>query len=586
MKIGKKLILTFILVAVISSLGGIVGFIITNSTVEKYNNALIQYGFSQGDMGLFNTEFNSSRAIIRDIIFSDESETINSFLDDLTKSNAKIDDLFKKMQNEMVNEKEKEYYNSIKENLTKYKEVANQVAALAKQGQKLQAQSLLSAEGEPLSNKIRESTNSLIEESTTSGTKIADSLEFQANVSNGFILIMILVSFLVSIFIAVRISRGISKPVAEMAKAAQKMSKGDLNVQIDVHSKDEIGLLGNAFSETISTLRAYITDITACLSEIASGNLAVITTEDFKGDFVELKNSIDGITVSLNDAISQIDQSSGQVSFGSEQLSGSSQALAQGAAEQASSVEELSATIAEIAAHVKDNAEHATEASLNVNHVRSEIEVSDQYMKDMVAAMTQINESSSQIGKIIKTIEDIAFQTNILALNAAVEAARAGSAGKGFAVVAEEVRNLASKSSEAAKETTALIENSVEQVENGSKIADETAKSLLRVVDSAKVVAETIERISLASNRQSEAIVQVTMGVEQISNVVQTNSATAEESAAASEELSGQALGLKELVQKFQLIGSVHSDSDEEIQTEQLELQPEVPRSMILDGKY
>ena len=202
---------------------------------------------------------------------------------------------------------------------------------------------------------------------------------------------------------------------------------------------------------------------------------------------------------------------------------------------------------------MKNNAEHAADADKTVNHVSAEIEVSNQHMGEMVSAMSQINDSSSQIGKIIKTIEDIAFQTNILALNAAVEAARAGAAGKGFAVVADEVRNLASKSAQAAKNTTSLIENSLKQVEKGTIIANKTANSLLQVVESTKVVTDTVKKIFLASNQQSEAISQVTLGVDQISSVVQTNSATAEESAAASEELSRQSQTLKKLVQKFKL---------------------------------
>jgi Methyl-accepting chemotaxis protein len=207
----------------------------------------------------------------------------------------------------------------------------------------------------------------------------------------------------------------------------------------------------------------------------------------------------------------------------------------------------------EIASHVKNNTERAATASLNVTRVREEIEIGNRQMGEMTEAVSRINSSSSEIGKIIKTIEDIAFQINILALNAAVEAARAGAAGKGFAVVAQEVRNLASKSEEAAKITTHLIENSMKQVESGTRIADETANALNRVVESTKIVLDSVEQISHTSNRQSEAIAQVSIGVDQISGVVQTNSATLEESASASKELSQQAQTLKSLVKKFKL---------------------------------
>nr|WP_319487904.1 methyl-accepting chemotaxis protein [uncultured Caproiciproducens sp.] len=388
---------------------------------------------------------------------------------------------------------------------------------------------------------------------TAVNSELAAKLTTQAQTAIIIIIAIIILSFIAAISISMWISRSISKPVKEMADAAQKIAAGDLSAQIKVDSKNEIGQLGEAFAQSTASIRTYISDISNMVGEMERGNLTVNTDLNYVGDYAGLKNSILGILSSLNNTLGQINQAAEQVSSGSEQVSSGAQELAQGASEQASSVEELSANINEISAHVKDNAEHTANASRSVAEVSHEIETSNRHMDDMTNAMSLINESSGQIGKIIKTIEDIAFQTNILALNAAVEAARAGAAGKGFAVVADEVRNLASKSAEAAKNTTILIENSVTQVENGTKIADATAQSLHRVVASAEEVTETVKKIALATNRQSDAIAQVTLGVEQISNVIQTNSATAEESAAASEELSGQAQVLKELVEKFRL---------------------------------
>ena len=239
--------------------------------------------------------------------------------------------------------------------------------------------------------------------------------------------------------------------------------------------------------------------------------------------------------------------------MGAEQVSSGAQTLSQGATEQASTIEELAATISEISQQINDTAQNAAQASDHMNTVGSEAEESKRRMQKMLGAIGDIKNSADEIGKIIKTIEDIAFQTNILALNAAVEAARAGSAGKGFAVVADEVRNLANKSQEASKSTSVLIENALQAVANGTSIADETAQSLVSVVEGVDGVRETIELISGASNEQAIAISQVTQGIDQVSSVVQTNSATAEESAAASEELSGQAQMLKELVSQFRL---------------------------------
>lgn len=554
MKLGRKLIITFLFVAIVSSIGGIVGLIVMTRMNSSYDTALVKYGFAQGDVGLYNTEFNNIRVIVNNTVFENDAQKIQANCDALEKSYAKMDVYFSNMKKSIITDKEQKYYNDIKDNRTKFRLVTDQVVTLAKQNKDKEAYALLTTQATPISNILRTSTEGLLNEKTTVGNQLASTLTSQANTAMIAILIIILVSLVISSVTALFISRSISKPVGEMAEVAKKMAEGNLNEQIHVDSTNEIGQLAAALSKSNASIRAYIADITKSLNKIASGDLTAATSNlNYVGDYKEISKAYLVILKSLNDTLSQINQSSQQVTVGSEQVSNGAQALAQGAAEQASSVEELSASITEISEHVQKNAEHAVNASKNVNHVTAEIEVSNQHMSDMITAMSQINASSSEIRKIIKTIEDIAFQTNILALNAAVEAARAGEAGKGFAVVADEVRSLASKSSEAAKNTTVLIENSMKQVENGTQIADQTAKSLLNVVESAKAVADTVEKISQASIHQSESISQVTLGVEQISSVVQTNSATAEESAAASEELSGQAQTMKTLVGRFKL---------------------------------
>lgn len=288
---------------------------------------------------------------------------------------------------------------------------------------------------------------------------------------------------------------------------------------------------------------------------MAKGNMDVTIEMDYKGDFAPIKTSMQRILFSLNDALTKISQSSEQVAGGSEQVSSGAQALSQGATEQASSVEELATTINEISVKIKENAQNAQKANDMVGETTEKLTFGNQKMEDLISAMNQITETSNRIGKIVKTIDDIAFQTNILALNAAVEAARAGAAGKGFAVVADEVRNLAGKSAEAVKDTTALIENAIQAISNGTTMADDTAESIRAVSVSAKLVSDLVNQIAQVSNEQATAVLQITQGVDQISGVVQTNSATAEESAAASEELSGQAQMLKQLVGHFKLSG-------------------------------
>lgn len=551
--IGKKLTITFIFVVILSSLGAIFSYFAINDTNTKYEQALENYGFSQGDIGKFNTEFNNSRSIIRDVINARDEVKRNDCQSKLSQSNAKINAYFTDLKKNIINAKEMSLYQQISDNLKNFSDVREQVVALASQNKAEMALSLMSSQLTPLSDKIRADTDALYNEKDAMGDQVKDSLANEGGLTGILILSVMLVSVLLSLGIAMAISRSISKPVKEMELAAQRMAQGDLGIEIQIHSKDEIGLLGVAFQDTIKLLKEYIFEIRECLAQLASGNLNVSLRDDFKGDFKQLKYSIEGIVTSLNDAFSQIKQAADQVSGGSDQVSTGAQALAQGAAEQASSIEELDAQITEIAGHVNENSERAKTASENVGRVCREIEVSNQNMTDMIAAIQEISNSSDQIGKIIKTIEDIAFQTNILALNAAVEASRAGEAGKGFAVVADEVRNLAGKSAEAAKNTADLISRSILQVEEGTKVADETAASLLKVVDGARTVSDTVEQISKATVKQSEAISLVNIGIDQITGVIQTNSSTAEESAAASEELSGQAESLKQLVGKFKL---------------------------------
>jgi len=350
-------------------------------------------------------------------------------------------------------------------------------------------------------------------------------------------------------------------PIDNVVKAAEEISNGNFDIHLEAKSEDEIGILIKTFDNTAQTLKSVIEDISNVLNSIADKNLDVDTSVNYVGDLEKIDISIKNIIKNLNEIMGNINQSADQVASGSGQVSNGAQALSQGATEQASSIEELSATITEISSQIKKNAENARTAREESTLAVKEVEDSNQKMQEMIQAIGEISDKSGKIGKIIKTIEDIAFQTNILALNAAVEAARAGVAGRGFAVVADEVRNLASKSAEAAKNTTTLIEETVLAVENGTKIADITANSMHTVVDGVTKVTGLVDDIAIASGEQADSIAQVTQGVEQISNVVQTNSATAEESAAASEELTGQAQILKEMVGGFRFKGETQTET-------------------------
>ena len=363
------------------------------------------------------------------------------------------------------------------------------------------------------------------------------------------------VTFIIAVLLSIYITRSITRPLREIELATKRLSEGELDVTVTYQSKDELGSLADSARILIANLRAYISNISEVLGHMADGDLTASVTMEYQKDFAPIKTSMETILTSLNAMFLGIHQSSEQVASGSNQVASGAQALAQGATEQASSVEELSATINEISEQIKGNAANAQHANHMVAETTREIENGQNQMEHLVAAMGNISETSNQINKIIKTIDDIAFQTNILALNAAVEAARAGMAGKGFAVVAEEVRNLAAKSAEAAKNTTALIENAIRAIGNGTNMVAATEQSLNAIVERVENVTRLVGDIAQASNLQATAVMQTTIGIEQISSVVQNNSATAEESAAASEELSGQALMLKELISRVRLKG-------------------------------
>jgi methyl-accepting chemotaxis protein len=517
LKISTKLISTFILVSILAGVVGAVGIINIKSIDKKYSDLFVNFGVAQGDIGQLGITFNDSRTVIRDIIFLDDVNKRNENIAKLKESDKKMDEKLKKIEKSINTEEGSKVYKNLTEALYKYSAARDKVINLASSNKSKEAETLFYAEGTQAAKDVNTNIDELFRLKSTVGAQRSDEYSGNTNTTVQVMLGVVIVAMVAAVLLGLFISRIISKPLNVLVIAANKIAQGDLDVTVDVDTKDEVGILAASFRK--------------------------------------MSNNI-------NEVMENIRNASEQVASGSKQVSDSSVELSQGATEQASSIEQLTASIEEISSQTKLNAENANEANELAEIARENAAQGNGHMKEMLKAMEEINESSSNISKIIKVIDEIAFQTNILALNAAVEAARAGQHGKGFAVVAEEVRNLAARSANAAKETTDMIEGSIRKVEGGTKIATETAGALNKIVDGVAKVTNIVSDIATASNEQAAGIAQINQGIMQVSEVVQTNSATSEESAAASEELLSQAELLKEQVLKFKLKKSNYSSYD------------------------
>lgn len=428
-----------------------------------------------------------------------------------------------------------------------YVTVGNEALTLSRQFQKQGAQELLMGRSEELYDALYAAMTGLItynQNQAAEASREGDQIYLH---SRTLLWMVTLIAVIVSIVLSFIIIQSIIRPVARLTAAANNLAIGNIHVNVETKSRDEIGQLMKAFGVMVGSIQEQA----LLVERIADGDLTVDIQARSEADLLNQK--LKEMVVKTSEVLQGINTAAEQVAVGSKQVSESSQALSQGSTEQASSVEEITSTTTEVAAQTKQNAVNANKANEFALASRELAVEGNNQMNGMLKAMRDINESSNNISKIIKVIDEIAFQTNILALNAAVEAARAGQHGKGFAVVAEEVRNLAARSANAAKETTEMIEGSIKKVEAGTTIANNTAAALEKIMSSISEVTRLVEEIAMASNEQATGISQVNQAITQVSQVVQTNSATAEESAAASEELSSQAELLKEMVARFKL---------------------------------
>ena len=415
------------------------------------------------------------------------------------------------------------------------------------------AQQLIKNECTPRLNAAIEAGHALMDQLVQNGTVQSNHVMFTSTRDVVVLVILIILIAVVGVLLNLYVVRSISLPLRQAEQAVVAFSQGDLSYDLEYQSKDEIGGICDAVRTSQDILHNAIEDIVSVTKSLADGDLACSMSQQYPGELAPIKDNIEYLLNQLNDTMSGILQSADQVAAGADQVSTGSQGLAQGATEQASAVEELAATINDLDHTARSNRETAQTAKERADLASGQVRISNERMQEMRKAMSDILTSQENISKIIATIENIAFQTNILALNAAVEAARAGSAGKGFAVVADEVRNLASKSDYAAKQTKKLIESSMAAVQHGGALAEDVDANMQKTVEYASVAIEYMDKLAESTVSAEEAISQLTTGMDQISSVVQTNSATSEESAAASQELSSQAVMMKQMVQRFRL---------------------------------
>lgn len=508
MSIQKKLVISFLLVAILSSISGVVGIIFLYKTNKEYKNALINYGYAQGDIGELESEVEYSNGLVKDILMISDTSELREYYDKLNVSLEKIDQKLSIIKDRCISTEEQESYTSAVYYLEKYKDIIKSVTKDVTTENRMDKLEALRSDGDEDITAMVRAIEKLNETNLAKGNEVAASLEELEKISVYTIIFCLIIVILAIVTIIKHFTKIISKPITEISRISEEVAAGNLNISIEVNSNDEIG---------------------------------------------SMSKSLNSILSSLNDIFYEIREASYQVASGSEELAASAQELAEGATEQAISISDISANVKNINDQVKNNSNDAELVNNITASLSQNIQNSNNKMNEMLDAMIEIEKCSKDISNIINTIEGIASQTNLLALNAAIEAARAGEAGQGFTVVAAEVRELATQSSNAAKQTSELIEQTINAIQKGKLTANETAENLNVVVNEVENASELVGNISVASENQSEKLNNTNTEIIKITDIVQANSATAEQCAAASEELSAQAESLNRIVDRFNL---------------------------------
>lgn len=551
--VKERLSKSFRTVVIVASIAGILGAGLLLGVDARYAKALELNGFIQGELGEYNTYLNKGAASVRDIILLEDEALLAEAKEELAQADEKVEQYLHEFEEKLENDAERALLADIKAEYPLYIEAREEVITLGEQNKGEEALELFLSTADPHLEKIIKDTDDLIAMNVQMGDETAHALDTFSKILALIIVLYLGVAISVSTKIAVSTARDFTRPIEKVKAGTRKLAEGDLDVQIQVNSKNEFGEMADDLNAAIAKLREYIEVIEYGLEEVGRGNFAVRPTIEFHGEFIKVRDAIEKITISLSQTMSQINDGADQVAMGAEQLAESAQQLAEGATSQAASVQELTATIEDVTTASKESAQVAADAYENAQQFAAVAQASSDEMKLLTEAMGRITETSNEIESIIAEIEDIASQTNLLSLNASIEAARAGEAGRGFAVVADQIGKLAADSAQSAVNTRTLIAKSLAEIETGNAITVRTAEALEQVMDGIKELAQGSKATSVQSGEQAETMVQVQMGVEQIAEVVQNNSASAEETSATSEELSAQSQNLKALVDHFVL---------------------------------
>lgn len=557
--IEKKLTRSFFQVASIAAGAALFGLVVMLILSWRYSYALTNFGFAQGDIGTAMFEFADIRSSLRATIGYDNQEAIDEVVQQHTDMIAAFERSFAKIEDTIVSEDGRANYDQIEQDLKTYWELDDKIMRLGattdREYCKL-AQEMALTQLAPVYSSIYDKLEGLLDVKVSEGNKLSKTLTIACVMVGIIIVLLIGGSMYLSARIGKRISVRITSPLKQLGNRLKTFSEGDLTSPFPaIKSGDEIEEMTADAMIMADHLNVIIHDIGEVLGEMADGNYAVKSkaSKRYTGDFKKLYESMRGMRDQMKETLLSIGESSSHVSCGSGDLAKASQSLAEGATEQAGAVEELHATISDITATMEKSAQSAEESYSKAQHYADAADSSREEMHRMMEAMGRINEASARIGDIISKIESIAAQTNLLSLNASIEAARAGDSGRGFSVVADQIRELANQSAKAAVDTRELIEGSIKEVAEGNSSAERAAHAIESVVDGIKQIAEFSRNLKNMVEDQTEAVRQAEVGVDQISEVVQVNAATAQQASATSEELSAQATILDELVGRFVL---------------------------------